>query len=74
MIFARRFFGEGRTLRFSVERDARAGWEVRQEEDDRVVKVMHCHDWHRVEGMMAAFDLKAFELEQKGWRELAAGE
>jgi hypothetical protein len=26
---------------------------------------MHWHDWHRVEGMMAAFDLKAAELDRR---------
>lgn len=72
MIFARRFGSNGRTLGFSVDRDAEAGWEVRQEEDNRVVKVTHCHDWHRVESMMALFQLKASELEQDGWQELTA--
>jgi hypothetical protein len=74
MIFARRFGSKGRTLGFSVERNTLAGWEVREEENDRVVKVVRCHDWHRVESMVALFQLKASELQQDGWQELTTAD
>lgn len=74
MIFKRRFQSEGRTHSFSVERDTRFGWQAREEENDQVVKVTHCHDWHRVESMMTLFQQKASKLQQSGWQELTAVE
>jgi len=73
MIFARRFSSAGRTRGFLVERDASAGWAAREEEDNHVVNVVHCRDWHRVESMMAMFELKASKLQQDGWLEVPAG-
>jgi hypothetical protein len=36
------------TRRVTIVR-GREGWEVREEENDRVVRRMHFTDWHRVE-------------------------
>ena len=69
MIFVRRFRSEGQTRAFMVERDL-AGWAAREEENNHTVKVVHCHDWHRVERLMTLFELKASELRQDGWREV----
>jgi hypothetical protein len=72
MIFVRRFSSEGHTRRFSVERDALVGWAAREEEDNQVVKVIRSRDWHRVEQMIAMFDLKALALRDQGWQEIGA--
>jgi hypothetical protein len=70
MIFARRFRSAGHTRGFSVERDALVGWAVREEEDDRVVRMTRCRDWHRVESLMTLFQIKASALQQDGWQEV----
>ena len=73
MIFVRRFRSEGQTRAFTVERDL-AGWAAREEENNHTVRVVRCHDWHRVERLMTLFELKASELREDGWREVPASE
>jgi hypothetical protein len=73
MIFIRRFSSEGQTRVFLVARDL-DGWAAREEENNRTIKVVHCQDWHRVERLIALFDLKASELQQDGWREVPVSE
>jgi hypothetical protein len=73
MIFIKRLRSEGQTRAFKVERNLE-GWAVREEENNRTVKLVHCHDWHRVERLMALFELKASELQQDGWREVSVSE
>ena len=72
MIFARYLSSQGHTRRFLVERDALVGWAVREEADDQVVRLSRYRDWHRVERMMALFELKASALRQDGWQEVGA--
>jgi hypothetical protein len=72
MIFAKRFRSQAHTRSFVVgEADVR-GWEVREEEDNEVVKCTWLHDWHRVENAMMRFAIQAMQLESAGWTEVHA--
>ena len=53
--------------RFTIEKSAAAGWEVRVEHEGRVIRsALYC-DWHRVERARMAFAREAAELEDDGW-------
>lgn len=54
--------------RFSI-RPTGGGWEVREEEDSRVIRQARYTDWHRVERARRAFALEMIDLRQKGWAE-----
>lgn len=70
MIFAKRLFSGGHTKEFVVDEAQEFGWEVREEEDNQVVKRTWLHDWHRVENAMMRFALQATQLESSGWTEV----
>lgn len=46
----------GHTNRFIILR-SRAGWDVREERDDQIIKRASYTDWHRVERAMQVFEL-----------------
>jgi hypothetical protein len=46
------------------------GWEVRQEQDSKVVRQACYQDWHRVERARRAFAIEVSALREQGWREL----
>ncbi|MGE3273859.1 MAG: hypothetical protein AB7O67_02020 [Vicinamibacterales bacterium] len=46
-----------------------AGWEVREEEDSRVLRQTCYTDWHRVERARRVFALEMRDLREQGWRE-----
>jgi hypothetical protein len=46
------------------------GWEVRQEQDSKVVHQACYHDWHRVERARRAFAIEVSALREQGWQEL----
>jgi len=56
--------------RYTIESSSAAGWEVRQEQDSRVVRQAHYTDWHRVERARRAFTIEMRELQSKGWAEV----
>lgn len=60
---------DGHTRRFSVARrtDQKQGWEIREEEDDRLIAVAVYDDWHRVERAKKTFALEALTLRNCGW-------
>ena len=58
MIFSRRLRSQEHVKEFVVDEADDRGWEVREEEDHRIVKRTWMHDWHRVENAMMRF----------GWR------
>jgi hypothetical protein len=66
-MFAKELRQEGHTRKFSIHDRGQAGWEVRDEQDDRVLKHMHYTDWHRVERTLSVFNLTIDELESRGW-------
>ena len=70
MIFAKRFRSQAHTRSFVVGEAHGRGWEVREEEDNEVVKCTCLHDWHRVESAMMRFGIQAIQLENAGWTEV----
>lgn len=66
-MFAKELYRAGHTRKFSIRVMGTAGWEVRDEQDDRVLKAVHYADWHRVERAMHMFNLQIDELESSGW-------
>lgn len=71
MIFSKRLRSQEHTKEFVVADADERGWEVRQEEDHRVVKCTRMHDWHRVENAMTLFTLEATQLQRAGWVEIS---
>jgi hypothetical protein len=53
--------------RFSICSAGPAGWEVRQEEDQKLQRLDHYHDWHRVERTLALFEREVLLLREQGW-------
>ena len=66
-MFAKELYRAGHTRKFSNRDTGTSGWEVRDEQDDRVLKAVHYTDWHRVERAMNMFNLQIDELESSGW-------
>jgi hypothetical protein len=70
MIFSKKLQSEDHIRSFVVGNADEHGWEVREEEDNRVVKRAWLHDWHRVEHAMMRFALEATQLQRAGWVEV----
>ena len=73
MIFTRRLRSEHHVREFVVDEADERGWEVREEEDDQVVRRTWLHDWHRVESAIMRFGIRATLLQQAGWVEVTVG-
>jgi hypothetical protein len=54
--------------RFTIATSS-TGWEVRDEEDNRIIKSRRYDDWHRVERARLTFAVEAVELRDAGWTE-----
>jgi hypothetical protein len=61
MMLTREFVRDGHTKRVTITR-SEAGWVVREERDDRVVRDINYTDWHRVERALQMFELTNQEL------------
>jgi hypothetical protein len=72
MIFSKRLRSEDHFRQFVVDEADDRGWEVREEQDNRIVKRTWMHDWHRVESAMMKFALEAIQLQRAGWVEVPA--
>jgi hypothetical protein len=68
-MFEKELRRSGHTTKVSVRPGDRGGWELRVEEDSRVVRQTSYTDWHRVERALSALALEDGVLEQEGWRE-----
>jgi len=68
-MYARIFHKANHTHRFSISETQASGWEVREEQDSRVIRSTRYTDWHRVERARMAFALEAMTLEDAGWIE-----
>jgi hypothetical protein len=66
-MFAKELCRAGHTRKFSIRELRPLGWEIRDEQDDRVLKQVHYTDWHRVERALSMFNLQIDELEDAGW-------
>ena len=71
MIFSKRLQSQDHVKEFVVDNADERGWEVREEEDHRVVKRTWMHDWHRVENAMLRFSAEATQLQRAGWVEVS---
>lgn len=71
MIFTKRLRSQEHFKAFVVDKADDRGWEVREEEDHKVVKRTWMHDWHRVETAMMRFALEATQLQRAGWVEVS---
>ena len=72
MIFSKRLRSEDHVKEFFVDEANERGWEVREQEDNLIVKRTWMHDWHRVENAMMRFALQAMQLQRAGWVEVPA--
>jgi hypothetical protein len=66
--FSKQLVQAGHTRRFTVSDASGRGWEVREEQDSRVVRQVWYTDWHRVERALSVITLRVDELEREGWR------
>ena len=70
-MFTRELTQAGHVRRFTIREAGGHGWEVREEEDHRIVKRTWMRDWHRVENAMMRFGLEATQLQRAGWVEIS---
>ena len=55
--------------RFTITNAAPSGWDVREEQDSRIIRAMRYHDWHRVERARMDFAREVLALRAGGWEE-----
>ena len=60
---------DDRTRSYSISSLGEAGWEVKLEQEGKLTRHVYYHDWHRVERMLALFQLEVTNLTEHGWRE-----
>jgi len=60
---------DDRTRSYSISSLGEAGWEVKLEQEGELTRHVYYHDWHRVERMLALFQLEVTNLTDHGWRE-----
>ena len=68
-MYARIFRKAAQTRAFSIVDTGSSGWEVREEQDTRVVRIVRYDDWHRVERALLHFRREASALRASGWTE-----
>jgi hypothetical protein len=68
-MYTRRLQKATHTRKFTITTAGASGWEVRDEQDSRVIRWVRYSDWHRVERARMAFALEAALLEESGWDE-----
>jgi hypothetical protein len=67
MIFSKRLRRQEHTKQFVVNDADDRGWEVREEEDHRIVKRTWMRDWHRVENAIMRMGVETTQLQRAGW-------
>lgn len=67
-MFTKELHRAGHVRRFSIQEHDQDGWEVREEQDHRILRQVRYTDWHRVERARTGFELQIGELEETGWR------
>jgi hypothetical protein len=68
-MYARELRKADETRRFTITSAGVAGWEVRDEQDSRVLWKQRYTDWHRVERARMSFATEAARLARAGWSE-----
>jgi hypothetical protein len=67
-MFLRELRQAGHTRRLSISPRGAEGWEVRDVQDDHVLKQALYTDWHRVERAVQMFTVLVADLESRGWQ------
>jgi hypothetical protein len=67
-MFSRELTLAGHTRSFVVTPLQAEGWEIRVEEDSRLLRRSHYTDWHRVERALASLEREVAALTAGGWR------
>jgi hypothetical protein len=65
-----RMLRKASTIRRFTITNLPAGWDVRDEQDSRVLRRVVYYDWHRVERASLAFSLEVQALLERGWTEM----
>ena len=68
-MYAKSLRREFQTRRFSIHFVPDAGWEVRDESNQKILKCQIYRDWHRVEREIISFAREAAALREDGWVE-----
>ena len=71
-MYLRTLTNSHQTRRYTIQKLAAAGWEVRVEQDSHVISTALYMDWHRVERARMAFAREAAKLEDDGWTDQRA--
>lgn len=66
-MFTKELKQDGHSRRFTIQESPAEGWEVREEADSRLVRVVQYRDWHRVERARMRIDAEVSKLEDGGW-------
>lgn len=66
-MYLRQLTNAQQTRRFTIQKLAAAGWQIRVEHDSRIVWTACYTDWHRVERARMVFAREAAQLEGDGW-------
>jgi hypothetical protein len=67
-MFSRQLIFAGHTRSFIITSSLTEGWEMRVEEDSRVLRRTRYTDWHRVERALASLEREVDALTAGGWR------
>ena len=65
-MFTKELKQAGHSKRFTIQ-EAGDGWELREEADSHLVRVVQYRDWHRVERAQKRIDSEVSKLEDGGW-------
>jgi hypothetical protein len=60
-MLTREFVHAGHTKRVTITHSD-AGWDLREERDDRIVRKVNYTDWHRVERALQVFELSCQDV------------
>ena len=67
-MFTKELTQAGHIRRFTITEAQGEGWEVREEEDSKLVRRVQYRDWHRVERARMRIAEQVSDLENRGWR------
>jgi hypothetical protein len=70
-MFSKELTQAGHTRRFTISDAGAAGWEVKVEQDSRIIRQICYTDWHRVERALQSRAQQVLKLQEEGWRELS---
>lgn len=66
-MFVKELHQAGHVRKFSIKKLGESGWEVRDVQDERVLRQVYYNDWHRVERAVNMFNILIEDLESRGW-------